>query len=100
MKKLKKSVDLASDIEHIVQKAKKSLDKEKVKMSNNQKVKGIRENRSIEKEARRKEEAFLLADANPVHQPIDTMKKMIEETTPKQGRFTRLSCYVKNKRRN
>ncbi|SDN50056.1 Mu transposase, C-terminal [Psychrobacillus sp. OK028] len=57
-------VDLASDIEHIVQKAKKSSDKEKVEISNNQKVNGIRENRSIEKEARRMEEAFLLADTN------------------------------------
>ena len=42
-------MDLASNIEHIVQKAKKSLDNEKVEMSNNQKVKGIRGNRSMEK---------------------------------------------------
>ena len=76
-------VDLASDIEHIVQNAKKSLNHEKIDMSNNQKVKGIRDNRTIEKEAKRKEEAFLLADAQPFTQPIE--EKNVEQTTPKQG---------------
>ncbi|MDP4086126.1 MAG: transposase [Bacillota bacterium] len=80
---LQQNVDLTSDIEHIAQKAKKSLDKEKVEMSNNQKVKGIRENRSVEKEARRKEEAFLLADLQPFTQPIEE-KVVVEETTSTQ----------------
>jgi hypothetical protein len=65
-------VDLASDIEHIVQQAKKSLAKEKVKTSNNKAVKGIRTNRSAEKEARRKEEAFLMAEAVPTNEPVVT----------------------------
>ncbi|GAB6513226.1 TPA: transposase [Bacillus cereus] len=76
--KTQKSVDLASNIEHIVQKAKKSLDNEKVEMSNNQKVKGIRGNRSMEKEARRKEEAFLMADAIPIHQEVEKEEKVEE----------------------
>ncbi len=57
-------VDLTSDIEHIVKQAKQSKNKEKVDMSNSQQIKGIRENRSSEKEARRKEEAFLLSDVS------------------------------------
>ena len=77
-------MDLVSDIEHIVQKAKKSLDKEKVEISNNQKVKGIRGNRLMEKEARRKEEAFLLSDAQQFNQPMET-KEIVEETTPKKS---------------
>ena len=81
---LQQSVDLVSDIEHIVQKAKKSLDKEKVEISNNQKVKGIRGNRLMEKEARRKEEAFLLSDAQQFNQPMET-KEIVEETTPKKS---------------
>ena len=70
-------MDLASNIEHIVQKAKKSLDNEKVEMSNNQKVKGIR---GIVrwKEARRKEEAFLMADAIPIHQEVEKEEKVEE----------------------
>lgn len=80
---LQKNADLTSDIEHIAQKAKKSFDKEKVEMSNNQKVKGIRENRSVEKEARRKEEAFLLADVQSFTQPIEE-KVVVEETTSTQ----------------
>ncbi|AND37812.1 Mu transposase C-terminal domain-containing protein [Cytobacillus oceanisediminis] len=75
--------DLDSKIAHITEKAKKSLDKEKVEISNNQKVKGIRGNRSAEKEARQKEEAFLLADAQQCTLPID--EKIVEETAPKQG---------------
>lgn len=75
-------VDLGSDIEHIVQQAKKSLNSEKVQMSNNQKIKGIRENRAMEKEARRKEEAFLLADAIPIQQELEKEEK-VEEATPK-----------------
>lgn len=80
--KTQKSVDLASNIENIVQNAKKSLDKEKVGMSNNQKVKGIRENRSVEKEARQKEEAFLIADDVPIHQEVEKEEK-VEETISK-----------------
>ncbi|WP_096202055.1 Mu transposase C-terminal domain-containing protein [Bacillus sp. FJAT-45350] len=76
--------DLTSDIEHIVQKAKKSLGAEKVEMSNNQKVKGIRGNRSMEKEAKRKEEAFLLADTNQFTQQ-NVSEGKVEETLPKQG---------------
>ncbi|MBG9656279.1 Mu transposase C-terminal domain-containing protein [Cytobacillus firmus] len=79
--KVQKESDLDSNIEHIVQKAKKSLNKEKVEMSNNQKVKGIRGNRSMEKEARRKEEAFLLADALELIEPIEREEKV--EETPK-----------------
>lgn len=78
---LQQDVDLASDIEHIVQKAKKSLDKEKVEMSNNQKVKGIRGNRLMEKEARRKEEAFLLADADSIHQEVEKEVTVAEAKT-------------------
>lgn len=77
-------VDLASDIEHIVQKAKKSLNREKVELSNNQKVKGIRENRSIEKEAKRKTESFLLADTNRLEQS-KVPKQIMGETTPQQS---------------
>jgi Mu transposase, C-terminal/Integrase core domain len=55
-------VDLASDIEHIVTRAKKSLKQEEVKISNAQKVMGIRDNRSMEKEEKRKEEAFSLSE--------------------------------------
>ncbi|WP_066070805.1 Mu transposase C-terminal domain-containing protein [Neobacillus soli] len=75
--------DLASKIEHIAQKAKESLDNDKVEISNNQKVKGIRDNRSMEKEARRKEEAFLLADSEQFTEPIE--EKTVEETAPKRG---------------
>lgn len=77
-------VDLASDIEHIVQKAKKSLNKEKIELSNNQKVKGIRGNRSIEKEAKRKTESFLLADTNRLEQS-DVPATIIEERTTQQS---------------
>lgn len=77
-------VDLASDIEHIVQKAKISVNHEKIDQSNNQKVKGIRDNRSIEKEAKRKEEAFLLADTNRLEQS-NVSEKIIEETPPQQS---------------
>ncbi|ATP42150.1 DNA-binding protein [Solibacillus sp. R5-41] len=77
-------VDLTSDIEHIAQKAKKSLNGEKVNMSNNQKVKGIRDNRTMEKEAKRKEEAFLLADTNRLEQS-DVPDLIIEETTTQQS---------------
>lgn len=77
-------VDLASDIEHIVQKAQKSLNQEKIDLSNNQKVKGIRENRSIEKEVKRKAETFLLADANRLEQP-DVPEPIMEETITQQS---------------
>lgn len=76
--------DVTSDIEYIVQKAKKSLDKEKVNMSNNQQVKDIRGNRSLEKEERRKEEAFLLADAHQINQP-NLGNETVEETLVKPG---------------
>lgn len=79
---IQEKVDLASDIEHIVQKAKKSLNAEKINMSNNQKVKGIRENRSFEKEAKRKTEAFLLADANG-NQPSTSSEETKEELPSK-----------------
>lgn len=72
-------VDLASDIEHIVQRARKSSDKEKVEVSNNQKVKGIRENRTIEKEAKRKEEAFRLEDTNGTQ---NTLSEVTVEDIP------------------
>lgn len=77
-------VDLASDIEHIVQRAQKSLNQEKIDLSSNQKVKGIRENRSIEKEANRKAETFLLADANRLEQS-DVPELIIEETVTQQS---------------
>jgi hypothetical protein len=93
---LQQSVDLSSDIEHTVQKAKKSLDKEKVEISNNQKVKGIRDNRSMEKEARRKEEAFLLSDANLFIQPIETEEK-VEEATSKTVSSTMVRLRQKQK---
>jgi hypothetical protein len=87
-----KEVDLDSDIEHVVQKAKRSLENEKEEMSNNQRVKGIRENRSIEKEARRKEEAFLLADAannSLIHsiEPIEQKEKVIEPIHQKKSKI-------------
>lgn len=63
-KENQQAVDLDADIEHILKKAKKTLKNEKIEMSNNQKTKGIGANRSIEKEVKRKEEAFLLSDSN------------------------------------
>jgi Integrase core domain/Mu transposase, C-terminal len=54
--------DLTSDVEHIVKYAKNSLKQEEVKTSNAQKVKGIRENRTREKEENRNEEAFTLSE--------------------------------------
>ncbi|MBE2911506.1 Mu transposase C-terminal domain-containing protein [Anoxybacillus flavithermus] len=81
---IQQKVDLASDIEHIVQKAKKLVDQEKVEMSNAQKVKGIRWNRSMEKEARRKEEAFLLADSDQSTQGAIS-EEHVEDTQPKKG---------------
>ncbi|QHA90171.1 Mu transposase C-terminal domain-containing protein [Bacillus sp. N1-1] len=56
-------VDLASDIDHIVQNAKKASQREKESMSNSERVKNIRENRAYEKEARRKEESFLIQES-------------------------------------
>lgn len=91
-------MDLASNIEHIVQKAKKSLDNEKVEMSNNQKVKGIRGNRSMEKEARRKEEAFLMADAIPIHQEVEKEEKVEEVSS--ETVVSKWIYYVKSKRRS
>ncbi|MCM3390301.1 Mu transposase C-terminal domain-containing protein [Ureibacillus chungkukjangi] len=73
--------DLESDIEHIVRKAEANLNKEKIEISNNQKVKGIRDNRTMEKSEKRKGEAFLLADGQPIE------KQAISEDvleTPKQ----------------
>lgn len=55
-------VDLNSDIDFIVNKAKKESKQEKIEMSNNQRTKGIRDNRASEKEERRKEEAFVLVE--------------------------------------
>jgi hypothetical protein len=81
---IQQKVDLASEIEHIVQKAKKSTDQEKVEMSNAQKVKGIRDNRSMEKEARRKEEAFLLADSHQLIQRTAS-EENVEDTQPKKS---------------
>jgi hypothetical protein len=81
---LQQGADLNNEIEHIVQKAKRSLEKEKVEMSNNQKLNGIRGNRSMEKEARQKEEAFLLADAQQLTQQMET-KEITEEYTPKKS---------------
>ena len=80
-----KKVDLASDIEHIVRKAKKSTSQGKVAMSNNQKVKGIRDNRTEEKEENRKEEAFLLADANSSIQSSALPKEKDKELPPNEG---------------
>lgn len=59
---MQKKIDLDTQIEHIVHGAKEKSKLEKVPMSNNERTKGIRENKAFEKEARRKEEAFLLAN--------------------------------------
>lgn len=83
-KETQEKVDLASEIEHIVKKAKKALNNEKIEMSKNQKVKGIRKNHSVEKKAKRKEEAFLLADAEQFNRTFET-EEVVEEGTFKQG---------------
>lgn len=72
--------DLDSEIEHIVKRAKSSLDKEKVEMSNNKRVQGISGNRSVEKEARREKEAFLLEDIQQSTEPFE-VKKSVEDFT-------------------
>jgi Integrase core domain/Mu transposase, C-terminal len=79
---LQKNGDLISDIEHIVKKAQKSLSIDKTEISNNQKVKGIRKNRLVEKEIRRKEEAFLMEDANSIHEEIEVKPEVIKDTPP------------------
>ncbi|NNU84931.1 hypothetical protein ETC05_14230 [Geobacillus sp. BMUD] len=53
-------------------------------MSNAQKVKGIRGNRSMEKEERRKEEAFLLADSDQSTQRTIS-EEHVEDTQPKKS---------------
>ncbi|MEC2074818.1 Mu transposase C-terminal domain-containing protein [Metabacillus fastidiosus] len=57
---LQKETDLQSEIKHIVDIAVKRAKEEKIPMSNRQRTSSIRENRAIEKEVNRKEEAFLL----------------------------------------
>lgn len=52
--------DKDSEIEHIIKNAEKSFKKDATNISNNQRVKGIRQNNADAKEANRKEEAFLL----------------------------------------
>ena len=66
-------------------------------MSNNQKVKGIRGNRSMEK-ARRKEEAFLMADAIPIHQEVEKEEKVEEVSS--ETVVSKWIYYVKSKRRS
>ncbi|HIE6633203.1 MAG: DDE-type integrase/transposase/recombinase [Bacillus paranthracis] len=61
-KELQEKVNLDAEIEYVVKGAKKKSKTEKIPMSNAQRTKGIRKNKAFEKEARRKEEAFLLAE--------------------------------------
>lgn len=58
---LEQKIDLQAEIEKVVQQAKKQSQKNEVPISNQQKLKGIRENREFHKAIRQKEEAFLLA---------------------------------------
>lgn len=73
-----------SEIEHIIKKAEKSFKKEAVNISNNQRLKGIRQHKLDAKEANRKEEAFLLGtndienSSNSIQQI--TGKEQIDET--------------------
>ena len=46
-------------------------------------MKGIRDNRTMEKEARRKEEAFLLSDVQTFTEPIEE-QVIVEESTSVQ----------------
>lgn len=90
-------VDLVSEIEDIVKKAEKSLKQEQVEMSNNQKVKGIRENRSIEKEIKRKEEAFLLADSKNIEKVHLLEEVEQQENTSSQSKIDLLRQKQKEK---
>jgi hypothetical protein len=57
------NIDIDSEIEKIVKEAKKEVSKEKnYTTSSNQKLKGIKNNRAIEKEINREKEAFKIAE--------------------------------------
>ena len=62
-KQIQQEVNLISEIEAVVQKGVALTDAVKDNtLSNNQQVKGIRDNRAFEKEKRREEEAFELSE--------------------------------------
>ncbi|MFZ3580215.1 Mu transposase C-terminal domain-containing protein, partial [Virgibacillus sp. DJP39] len=82
--------DLDSDIEHIVKQAGKSFKKEEIPMSNNQKVKGIRDNRAHEKEERRKQEAFLLGGADQFHD-VTISKEKEEDAAASKHASTKIA---------
>ena len=81
---IQKEVDLMAEIENEVKQAQLLTEAVQDKtLSNNQKVKGIRDNRAFEKEKRRQEEAFELGQnesSSPV-EPIEEFEKLKPKTT-------------------
>lgn len=70
------SIDIDNEIEKIVKEAKKEVAKEKnYATSNNQKLKGIKNNRAVEKEINREKEAFKIAEDT---KPKDKSAEIIE----------------------
>jgi hypothetical protein len=80
-----KEIDLTTEIDHIAKNARKSWKDSTVKISNNEKIKGIREKHSMEKEERRKEEAFLLSDSDIQSQESTTNYDTQEERLHKES---------------
>lgn len=89
---IQKEVDLMAEIENEVKQA--QLLTEAVQdqtLSNNQKVKGIRDNRAFEKEKRRQEEAFELGQnesSSPV-EPIEELETVKPKTTSSKTKSDR-----------
>ncbi|UPM54533.1 Mu transposase C-terminal domain-containing protein [Gottfriedia acidiceleris] len=69
---LQEEVNLQAEISTIVNNAKSKMKNEKEQISNNKRIKGIRANRALEKEARRVEEAFILSNHEEESQ-LDTI---------------------------
>lgn len=81
------SIDIDNEIEKIVKEAKKEVAKEKsYATSNNQKLKGIKNNRAVEKEINREKEAFKIAEDM---KPKDKSAEIIEMPNLKNRKIER-----------
>lgn len=67
-KQLQNDIELEINIKNIIKKAEENT-KNQVHSSNNRRIKGIKENRTIEKEINRQAEHFILGEVNNIQEP-------------------------------
>ena len=110
-KQIQQEVNLISEIEAVVQKGVALTDAVKdTTLSNNQQVKGIRDNRAFEKEKRREEEAFELGEVtkesqdnfktNENQRSENSKKKISQNTTLRSAQKSETSSSNSVKRKN